>query len=56
MCSQGRIAMQGTFNEIVKSDLDYPQMLTAEPALNEGEQQLERENAKEPVRLLAQVR
>lgn len=47
--------MQGTFNEILKSDLEYAQMLTAEPVLNEEEQQLEREKTTEAVRLLARV-
>lgn len=47
--------MQGTFNEIVKSDLDYAQMLTAEPELNAEEQQLELEKAKEAARLFVRV-
>lgn len=47
--------MQGSFNEIVKSDLDYAELLTAEPELNE-EQQLEREDTKEAVRFRGQVR
>lgn len=48
--------MQGSFNELVKSNLEYTRMLTAEPELNAEEQQLEREKAKEAVQLVARVR